>query len=377
MLNFSFENRLYMEKLNHQAIHMDQGITYSPEYRATRKVRNYPSRIAQISRAIHLNELDASDNSSNLIFSPILSGLGERWQNFGEDQNDNTLCLILSREMMVKKGFRQNEINELKENIKNNDNHITKVLETSQTRWNEAIKTDENSKTFLLLDDATFNYTSEFAQNIGTLLNNRKIVVKNNIQSCFVGFEYFAAGLVEEGEDHLRNLINYLKLNKINKVITLTGQSQYVLTTLCEALNIDHNIEVVSILDIVENVETRKSYVYGGSFYTRLLKKSDRLNEIAKNNSEEIVKNSWEFTPLLVSDNRLNKVTMWEMPLCAEYENSFGNKELERKIYNITLKDMSKIDYKNIVVFDPYVYNYLKNNNYNMKKVQYFASVAN
>ena len=377
MINFSFDNKLYMNKLNHQAIHMDQAITYSPEYRVTRAIRNYPSRVAQVARAIHLGELEASEYSSDMIFSSILSGLGERWQNFGENQNDNTLCTILAREMMVKKGYKEKEVNDLKNTIKSNNNHIIKTSDEALKAWNDKIEVDENSRVYLLLDDASFNYTYDNANDVKNLLNKSSIKVKNNIAPCFVGFEYFASGLVKEGTNRLQEVVNNLQQNDINMVITLSGQSEYALTTLCEAVGIKHKLKVVSILDLIDDINCKKSYVYGGSFYTRLLKQSDKINKLVNNTYEEVVKNSWEFTPLLNADKRVNKVTMWEMPLCAEYNNEFGNQNLEKDIYKKTLEDMSKIQFKNIVVFDPYAYNYLKTNNYDMNKVQYFTSVAN
>ena len=48
MRKLSFETPDIMDILNHQVIHMDQAVTYCPEYLVTGKMRNYPSRTAQI-----------------------------------------------------------------------------------------------------------------------------------------------------------------------------------------------------------------------------------------------------------------------------------------------------------------------------------------
>ena len=79
-----FRKSEIIDILNHQVIHMDQGLTHTPEYLTTRKMSNYPSRTAQIIRSVYLGELDASEYGAEMVFSPILSGQGERWQNFGE-----------------------------------------------------------------------------------------------------------------------------------------------------------------------------------------------------------------------------------------------------------------------------------------------------
>ena len=54
MRKLSFETPDIMDILNHQVIHMDQAVTYCPEYLVTGKMRNYPSRTAQIISAVYL-----------------------------------------------------------------------------------------------------------------------------------------------------------------------------------------------------------------------------------------------------------------------------------------------------------------------------------
>lgn len=61
MRKLSLENPEIIDILNHQVIHMDQGITYTPEYLATRKMSNYPSRTAQIIRSVSCKRERSSD----------------------------------------------------------------------------------------------------------------------------------------------------------------------------------------------------------------------------------------------------------------------------------------------------------------------------
>lgn len=107
MRKLSLENPEIIDILNHQVIHMDQGITYTPEYLATRKMSNYPSRTAQIIRSVYLGELDASEYGAEMVFSPILSGQGERWQNFGEKPEGYLLSVMLGRELFYNKGQKK------------------------------------------------------------------------------------------------------------------------------------------------------------------------------------------------------------------------------------------------------------------------------
>lgn len=104
MRKLSFANPEIMDVLNHQVIHMDQGITYTPEYVATRQMRYYPSRTAQIIRSVWNGELEATEYGADMVFGSILSGQGERWQNFGEDPNSYILTVMLGRELFYRKG---------------------------------------------------------------------------------------------------------------------------------------------------------------------------------------------------------------------------------------------------------------------------------
>ena len=72
MRKFSLDNKIFADILKHQAVHMDQAVCYCPEYLATRDMCYYPSRVAQIIRAVWLGELEPSQFGADLVFSSLL-----------------------------------------------------------------------------------------------------------------------------------------------------------------------------------------------------------------------------------------------------------------------------------------------------------------
>ena len=176
MRKLSLENPEIIDILNHQVIHMDQGITYTPEYLATRKMSNYPSRTAQIIRSVYLGELDASEYGAEMVFSPILSGQGERWQNFGEKPEGYLLSVMLGRELFYNKGQKKEELDALKAQIDKNNGYLEKSA-TDIEAWEEALPINADSKTGLLLDEATFTYAKRSREKIGEFLQAKGITV--------------------------------------------------------------------------------------------------------------------------------------------------------------------------------------------------------
>jgi hypothetical protein len=313
----------YRFQVDKQLVHMDQGACYCPEYLATRAQCHYPSRVAQVARAVWLGQLPASEYGADMVFSSILSGQGERWQNFGEDQNDYLLCMMLFREMFVNKKFKSDAVNLLHDVVKENSGHIMKVSQKECDLWKESLPLADDSTTCLFVDDATFACTSHCAYDLGVFLKSRGITVQPQFGPFFGGFEYFATGLIDEGYQHLLDLVQTLQKNGVRKVITLSGQSQYLLTTLCDKLGIRHELHVESALSLCDSLDVTKGYIYGGSFFTRYLRMEGTLNQLSSAPVEHPVANSWEFVPLIQGENRVNKVTIWQAPVSAEYI-SFG-----------------------------------------------------
>lgn len=372
MNDFSLDS--YRSQVDQQAVHMDQGVCYCPEYIATRALRHYPSRVAQIARAVWLGQLPASDYGADIVFSSILSGQGERWQNFGEDQNDYLLCMLLFRELFVKKNFKAGAVASLRDEIRQNGGHIIKAGQKEASLWKEAVPTAAGSTTCLFADDATFAYTARCAGDLGAFLQARGISAQPEFGPFFGGFEYFAAGLIEEGCRHLSNLIDALQKRGVRRIITLGGQSQYLLTTLCDKLGIQHEFQVESVLSLCDSLEVKKGYIYGGSFFTRYLRLDGLLNRLTCAPEEHAIANSWEFVPLLQGEKRVNEVTIWQAPICAEYVPTGAQADILDKIYETGVEEIDRAGCEQLVVCDPYAYDALKKHGYK-KNLTYFTSL--
>jgi hypothetical protein len=348
--SFSFEREKYAEKLKKQTIHMDQGVCYNPEYLATRLMSLYPSRAAQIARAVLLGEMEASERGAEIVFTSILSGQGERWQNFAEDRNDFLHCMILAREIFVKKGYSC--VKDAKE---------LEIPENPDRRslWDSAVKTEKDGEYFLFIDDASFEYTGNSPKKLGEFLRRKGVSVRGYLTSG-TGFALLAHGLVDEGVERLRSLIEELGSYETKKVITVSGQAAYCLTVLAEELGIPRDFEVTDILDIASGIETRKAHIYGGSFYARFLGKSGRIEELSKNSHEILVPNTPEFRPLYDADRRLNGVNIWEAPLSPEYVNRHTDRVILDRIRDAALCEITRSSFGQLVVCEPFAYDCLR-----------------
>lgn len=375
MRRLSFENPEMMDILNHQAIHMDQAVTYCPEYMATRSMLNYPSRTSQVIRAVFLGQMDASEYSADAVFTSILSGQGERWQNFGEKPEGFLFTIMLGRELYAKKGFRAKELQNMKETVKANKEHYLPIEESCLEKWQASIPVSSRSKTGLLLDEATFVYAQKTGEKLGTFLRKKDIEVASDFGPYFTGFDYFAAGLIDEGIEVVKTLLNKWEKEGIKKMITLTGQSQYLFTTLLSYLELETDIEFISILDLAAELTTVNAYVYGGNYYTRFLRKEKVLNELTKNSEEKPILNCPEFLPQLEGNRRKNVVGIWTPPLCAEYHPVGMPEGIEEKIFRMSLSEIKKTDFKELVVCDPYSYHKLCESGYPKEGVVYYTEI--
>ncbi|MGI6193593.1 MAG: hypothetical protein ACOYI3_08550, partial [Christensenellales bacterium] len=318
-------------------------------------MRHYPSRIAQIARAVWKGELEATEYGADTVFAPVLSGLGERWQNFGEDRNDYLLVSLLFRELFVQKGFKKDAADALRKTIADNGGHILPVEDAARKRWEAFIPTDEASSTCLFIDDASFAYASGHAYELGAFLKKKGIAVQPDFGPYFAGFEYFAAGLIDEGIEHLRALVEELKDRGVHTVITVSGQSQYVLTTLCSAMGIEHSLRVRHILEYAQELCINRAYLLPGSFLCRYLPKVlSKIDELTAAEGERRIKNSKEFLPLVENGKRVNLPTMWLAPLCAEYVPFGGDDALQSGILANGIREIKRAGYSQLVVFDPF-----------------------
>lgn len=399
MRKLSLENPDVMDIVNHQVIHMDQGITYTPEYVATRQMRHYPSRTAQIIRSVDNGELPASQYGADMVFAPILSGQGERWQNFGEDPNGYILTVMLGRELFYKKGFYKEEVDALKETIAKNDGFLPKDQESIDA-WAQALPMNKESRTGLLLDEATFAYAAGSREKLGTFLKKKNIEIAS-FGPYFTGFDYLANGCIDEGTAVIKELLDGWKAKGITRMITLTGQSQYIFTALLRWLGLETDIEFLSILDLAQGFDTENAYLYGGSFFTRYLRKDAALNALLANTEEEPLPSAPEFLPEVDGDKRRNVVGIWTPPLCAEYhtlaqitagketaaQNASagqqdekpagiaGQRALEEQIYADSLALIGETAFGRLLVCDPFAWQALLHHGYPEKKMVYYLDV--
>lgn len=381
MRKLSLENPDVMDIVNHQVIHMDQGITYTPEYVATRQMRHYPSRTAQIIRSVYNGELAAGQYGADTVFASILSGQGERWQNFGENPNGYILTVMLGRELFYKKGFYKEEVDALKETIAKNDGFLPKDQESIDA-WAQALPMNKESRTGLLLDEATFAYAAGSREKLGTFLKKKNMIA--SFGPYFTGFDYLANGCIDEGTAVMEKLLAGWKEQGITTMITLTGQSQYMFTVLLPYLGLETDIEFISILDLAERFDAENAYIYGGSYLTRYVRKDGALNNLLVNTEEEHLLSAPEFLPELCADKRRNVVGIWTPPLCAEYntlahstdsEKAADQKALEEQIYADSLAAIKEASFGTLLVCDPFAYKALQEHGYPKGKMVYYLDV--
>lgn len=367
MIKYRLEN--YEEALNHQVIHMDQAVCYCPEFRAVRMMHHYPSRRLQLARAVWKGEMELSDYIGEINFAGILSRQGERWQNFRECPEDCTDVTILSRQMLLEKGYISPEVQAFQ-----------KALEEGKGRLDAPVKwelpTDKDSKMGILLDDETAHCRKENEADFNAYCQARGISFANGAESEFLGFEYFACGLVEEGIAHLEKLIEKYEKTGIEKLLVLSAKAAYLLGRFPEKWERKPSFEIVYLPEMLEPVkETEKTYVYGGSFNLRYLGNSEILNKLVPAASEEQIPTSQEFTPLLKGDARVNKLTIWQKPVGAEYRLFCPNQEMTEAIRKDACRDIETSQAEKILVFEPAAYEVLKEM-FPEKKVVYYLQEA-
>lgn len=363
MKKYTLEN--YEEQLNHQVIHMDQAVCYDPEYLATRKMHDYPSRKLQLARAVYKGEMEVNDFIGDLVYSCILSRQGERWQNFRENPEDCTDAFILCRKMLLEKGYKPEAVDAFRKALEEGEGHLRKA-----PAWN--LPTDPGSDMAILLDDISADAFAGSADTFADWCRKRGLVFVNEAAPCFTGFEYFAYGLVEEGTRHLTELIEGLEKTGAKKVLTISAQAKYLLTTFAAKLGLTPSFEVIYLPEMMERVVPEEySYVYGGSFNLRYLCNADLLNGLIPNTEEEIDRRSPEFNPLLISDHRANRLTIWQKPAGAEYEIYGMDPEILAAIEEDALSDIRKCSATQVIVFEPAAFGALQEKLTDKKVINY------
>lgn len=363
MIKYRLEN--YEEALNHQVIHMDQAVCYCPEFRAVRMMHHYPSRRLQLARAVWKGEMELSDYIGSINFTGILSRQGERWQNFRECPEDCTDVTILSRQMLLEKGYEAPEVQAFREALQEKGGRLA-----DSVKWK--LPTDKDSKMGILLDDETAHCRKENEADFNAYSQAHGMSFTNEAESEFLGFEYFAYGLVEDGITHLEKLIDKYEKAGIEKLMVLSAKAAYLLGRFPEKWGRKPSFEIVYLPEILDSIkETEKTYVYGGSFHLRYLGGSELLNDLIPAESEKQIPTSQEFTPLLKGNARVNKLTIWQKPVGAEYQLFCPKQEMMDAIREDACRDIRKSEAEKILVFEPSAYETLKKA-FPEKKVVYY-----
>ena len=85
--------------------------------------------------------------------------------------------------------------------------------------------------------------------------------------------------------------------------------------------------EVIYLPERLEPMDVKeKTYVYAGSFNLRYLLNAELLGRLIPSESEIQEASSEEFIPILKGDKRINKLTIWQKPVGAEYKLFCGKK---------------------------------------------------
>lgn len=355
MRKFKLEN--YIEQLTKQVIHMDQAVCYCPEFRATTMTNQYPSRRLQIARAIMNGELEFSDYAGDINFNSILSRQGERWQNFGENPEDCTDVTMLVREMLLEKGYKL---------------PVEQLCNIGFPSWDLPI--DSNSKTAILLD-ANTSVLQGMEEKFRKYCEKNKLSFVNEAEGTCLAFKFFAHGVIEQGTEILKNVVDKYNAMNVEKVMVLSPQTAYMLRTFVKKLDIKPNFEVVYLIETLPPLKQQeRTYVYAGSFNTRYLGNSDVINALIPTENDVQIPTSQEFTPLLEGNGRANKLTIWQKPIGAEYGLIKIDSKITKAIKDDAIRDIKEAKATQIIVFEPTAYKILKDE-FKDCKVLYYLEI--
>lgn len=356
----------YENQLNHQVIHMDQGVCYCPEFRATKMMHHYPSRRLQLARAVYKGEIEPSDYIGRLNFAGILSRQGERWQNFGEPPEDCTDVTILCREMLLKRGYHSPGTEAFKKALESG-------LLSRAGGWD--LPVDKTSKKAVLLDRETALSAKTGESSLRSYLDKKGIAFVNEARAELAGFEYFAYGLVEEGTAHLKALIDRYAAMDIEELYVLSAQSAYMLDVFAGRRGLAVPFKVLYLPERLEAFDIReKTYVYGGSFNLRYLMNAETLGRLAASGSDVQEPFSQEFTPVLKGNKRVNRLTIWQKPVGAEYVLYHSDEEMLKAIEDDACADIERSGADTVLVFEPTAYPVLKRR-FGHKNVIYYLEM--
>ena len=102
-------------------------------------------------------------------------------------------------------GYNNKAYNDaLKAQIDKNNGYLEKSA-TDIEAWEEALPINADSKTGLLLDEATFTYAKRSREKIGEFLQAKGITV-SEFGPYYTGFDHLASGFINEGIEEIHLL---------------------------------------------------------------------------------------------------------------------------------------------------------------------------
>jgi hypothetical protein len=312
---------------------MDQGLAWCPEFRATRSMADYPSRKAQLIRAMHYGQIPPSEHAAEILFHTILSFQGERWQVFNEPPSAWTKLLILGRQAVMKAGFGTGHVEEMRR----------AVGAAERSAGSLEIPTVRGGTDWLHVDATGAATAAASADRIGALLKRAGVRIRREVRPSAGLWELFAYGAVEEGVLRARALVTELQALGVRRVVTLEGQGAWLWRTFLPEAGVSHPFEVLDILEVVKRLEVdKRTFLSAGSFRARALHQAERLNGLVE--------------PGL----RAAPVTIWQRPVGAEHILVGFPPKTAQMIFEDALEEIRASGCTRIVVFDPHAYHGLR-----------------
>jgi hypothetical protein len=331
-------------EMDRQAIHMDQGLAWCPEFRATRSMSDYPSRKAELVRAIHLGQVPPSERAAEILFHSILSFQGERWQVFGEPPADWTALVILGRQALLKAGFGAGPAEETRRRMREDQGSLEVPTVPGGTDW-------------LHVDSTCAAVAAPGADRLAALLQRAGIRLGWEVRPSIGLWELFVYGAVEEGAARARALVAELRAMGVRRVVAMEGREVWLWRSFLPEIGVSHPFEVVDVVEAAGRLETeQRTFLYAGSFRARALNQSGMVNR------------------LIEPGQRANAVTIWQRPICAEHELVGFPSETERMILEDALEEIHASGCSRIVLFDAHAYRALRKGG-TPREVSYFTDM--
>lgn len=221
----------YTETLERCTICHDQCAFSCPVFVEDRRTTVYPSRKAQIARAVLRGELPYDEETTRLFYQCTSCRLCWRWCVYLKDRKDIAPALRAARAEAVSKGVLLPEVASLAERTWNEGTPWGNLTDQYTQLAKEAPR--EGSKKLLLLADAaTLALNLEAFRAFFTLANAANYAVQLS-ENLLTGFELADIGLSDMAEikrmSTYEEITNWFDSNDAGLVVTLNPQVAYAL----------------------------------------------------------------------------------------------------------------------------------------------------